>query len=159
MNVEYLIVHNGHRHKHHPSPNAWPKQTWPFTMVLHLGNFTNVFKVETLKLEYESIILWNFSRRFQYRLPHQSVLIVCCDIIRSFFILVCHEHQFKDRYLFYRFAEDERIADRRGGGGENNRDTRDRGYVSDCEEELSDVLCLLAQIAPDAMMRMILRKV
>ena len=61
---------------------------------------------------------------------------------------MCHEHQFKDKYLFYRFHDDDQgigivptAADKR-----------------DCEDDLPDTLSYLAQIGPDAMMRMILRK-
>ncbi len=61
---------------------------------------------------------------------------------------VCREHQFKDRQLFYRFhADDEGYGTEPGGA-----DRRD------ADDELPDVLALLAQIGPDAMMRMILRK-
>ncbi|KAK3093903.1 hypothetical protein FSP39_021642 [Pinctada imbricata] len=61
---------------------------------------------------------------------------------------VCREHQFKDKYLFYRFCEDDQ------GVGT----TPSPADKKDCEEELQDVLLTLAQIGPDAMMRMILRK-
>nr|KAG5701610.1 hypothetical protein BaRGS_019299 [Batillaria attramentaria] len=61
---------------------------------------------------------------------------------------VCHEHQFKDKYLFYRFSEDDQ------GVGVTPSAT-DR---KECEEELQDTLRTLAQIGPDAIMRMILRK-
>ncbi|XP_076472872.1 rap guanine nucleotide exchange factor 4-like isoform X2 [Babylonia areolata] len=61
---------------------------------------------------------------------------------------VCHEHQFKDKYLFYRFTEDDQ------GVGV----TPSAGDKRECEEELQDSLRTLAQIGPDAMMRMILRK-
>jgi len=63
-------------------------------------------------------------------------------------ISVCHEHQFKDKYLFYRFYEDDQ------GIGMIPNPAEKRA----CEDELPDVLNLLEQIGPDAMMRMILRK-
>ncbi|XP_070564764.1 rap guanine nucleotide exchange factor 4-like isoform X2 [Ptychodera flava] len=61
---------------------------------------------------------------------------------------VCHEHQFKDKYLFYRFREDDLGI----GTVPNNNEKKE------CEDELQDTLVTLAQISPDAMMRMILRK-
>lgn len=61
---------------------------------------------------------------------------------------VCREHQFKDKYLFYRFCEDDQ------GVGTVPSHTQKK----ECEEELQDTLITLAQIGPDAMMRMILRK-
>lgn len=61
---------------------------------------------------------------------------------------MCREHQFKDKYLFYRFCEDDQ-----GVGTVPNH-----AQKKECEEELQDTLITLAQIGPDAMMRMILRK-
>ena len=61
---------------------------------------------------------------------------------------VCHEHQFKDKYLFYRFHDDDQGI----GVTPTNIDKRES------DESLQDTLSLLAQIGPDAMMRMILRK-
>ncbi|XP_033735691.1 LOW QUALITY PROTEIN: rap guanine nucleotide exchange factor 4-like [Pecten maximus] len=61
---------------------------------------------------------------------------------------VCHEHQFKDRYLFYRFRQDDQGV----GTTPSHADRKE------CDEELQDTLLSLAQIGPDAMMRMILRK-
>ncbi|KAK3603635.1 hypothetical protein CHS0354_017354 [Potamilus streckersoni] len=61
---------------------------------------------------------------------------------------VCHEHQFKDKYLFYRFHDDDQ-------GVNTVLSTADK---KECEEELQDTLLMLAQTGPDAMMRMILRK-
>ncbi|XP_064614683.1 rap guanine nucleotide exchange factor 4-like [Liolophura sinensis] len=61
---------------------------------------------------------------------------------------VCHEHQFKDKYLFYRFAEDDQ-------GVGSSPTHADKKESEDC---LADMLVTLAQIGPDAMMRMILRK-
>ena len=61
---------------------------------------------------------------------------------------MCREHQFKDKFLFYRFHDDDQGV----GIVPTHADRKDS------EEELVDVLSLLAQIGPDAMMRMILRK-
>ncbi|KAJ8308593.1 hypothetical protein KUTeg_013469 [Tegillarca granosa] len=65
-----------------------------------------------------------------------------------FYFSVCREHQFKDKYLFYRFHQDDQGI----GTVPTHADKKE------CEEELQDVLLTLAQISPDAMMRMILRK-
>ena len=61
---------------------------------------------------------------------------------------VCHEHQFKDKYLFYRFHDDDQGI----GIVPTHSDKKE------CEEDLQDIFSVLAQIGPDAMMRMILRK-
>ena len=61
---------------------------------------------------------------------------------------VCHEHQFKDKYLFYRFHEDD----------EGVSTVPSTATKRECEDDLPDVCLLLAQIGPDAIMRMILRK-
>ena len=61
---------------------------------------------------------------------------------------MCHEHQFKDKYLFYRFHDDDEGC----GLVPSAADKRE------AEEEMPDVLNMLTQIGPDAMMRMILRK-
>lgn len=61
---------------------------------------------------------------------------------------MCHEHQFKDKFLFYRFSVDDQGI----GMVPTHADKKE------CEEELTDILALLVQIGPDAMMRMILRK-
>lgn len=61
------------------------------------------------------------------------------------------EHCFKDKYLFYRFTisgDENRIAQRNGSKTEKNT----------WESQLNDILMLLAQIGPDATLRMILRK-
>ena len=73
----------------------------------------------------------------------------CTNLLKCVISLtVCHEHQFKDKYLFYRFCEDDQ------GVGMIPSPAEKRA----CEDELPDVLNLLEQIGPDAMMRMILRK-
>ncbi|XP_041365780.1 rap guanine nucleotide exchange factor 4-like isoform X3 [Gigantopelta aegis] len=61
---------------------------------------------------------------------------------------VCHQHQFKDKYLFYRFS-----ADDEGVGVAPTAADR-----KDCDEMLQEAITTLAKIGPDAMMRMILRK-
>jgi Rap guanine nucleotide exchange factor 4 len=58
---------------------------------------------------------------------------------------VSREHYFKDKYLFYRF----KINDE--SWFEN---TSKRAW----EDQLQDTIILLAQLAPDATLRMILRK-
>ena len=62
---------------------------------------------------------------------------------------VCHEHQFKDKYLFYRFREDDQGVST----------VPSSVSKKECEDDLQEVFLMLAQIGPDAMMRMILRKV
>ncbi|XP_059140453.1 rap guanine nucleotide exchange factor 4-like [Physella acuta] len=61
---------------------------------------------------------------------------------------VCKQHPFLDKYLFYRFLEDEE-----GSAYVPNELDLDRA-----EDDLFDVLSFLAQVSPDASMRMILRK-
>ncbi|CAF0781884.1 unnamed protein product [Adineta steineri] len=61
---------------------------------------------------------------------------------------VSQEHYFKDKYLFYRFSGDEDGKLTKPGPSEQNV----------CEEQLNDVIVTLAQVGPDAMLRMILRK-
>ncbi len=67
---------------------------------------------------------------------------------KSIDFLVSQEHYFKDKYLFYRFSGDEDGTLRKPTIGEQN----------ECEEQLNDVIVTLAQVGPDAMLRMILRK-
>ncbi|XP_074551336.1 rap guanine nucleotide exchange factor 4 isoform X2 [Halichoeres trimaculatus] len=61
---------------------------------------------------------------------------------------VDQELSFQDKYLFYRFLDDEQ-DDAPFPGEEERRES---------QEELQDTLLLLSQIGPDANMRMILRK-
>ncbi|CAF0947101.1 unnamed protein product [Rotaria sordida] len=61
---------------------------------------------------------------------------------------VSQEHYFKDKYLFYRFSGDEDRTLIRPSNVEQNQ----------CEQQLADVILTLAQVGPDAMLRMILRK-
>lgn len=61
---------------------------------------------------------------------------------------VDQEQSFQDKYLFYRFLEDER-EDAPPPSEEERKQS---------QEELQDTLLLLLQIGPDAHMRMILRK-
>lgn len=65
-----------------------------------------------------------------------------------FSFTVCHEHQFKDKYLFYRFHDDDE-----GVGTVPTLEDKNK-----CEGSMPETLAMLAQIGPDAMMRMILRK-
>uniref|UniRef100_UPI00358E8188 rap guanine nucleotide exchange factor 4 n=1 Tax=Myxine glutinosa TaxID=7769 RepID=UPI00358E8188 len=62
---------------------------------------------------------------------------------------VDQERNFQDKYLFYRFLSDE--------AEEMTLPTEEERQKS--EEELQEVLLLLSQLGPDALMRMILRKV
>ncbi|XP_069637542.1 rap guanine nucleotide exchange factor 4 isoform X2 [Haliaeetus albicilla] len=61
---------------------------------------------------------------------------------------VDQEHHFQDKYLFYRFLDDE-CEDAPLPTEEEKKE---------CDEELQDTMLLLSQIGPDAHMRMILRK-
>ncbi|ESO82181.1 hypothetical protein LOTGIDRAFT_135052, partial [Lottia gigantea] len=61
---------------------------------------------------------------------------------------VCREHQFKDKYLFYRFEDDDEGI----GTVPTNIEKKE------AEDRLPDTVLMLATIGPDAMMRMILRK-
>ncbi|XP_013390231.1 rap guanine nucleotide exchange factor 4 isoform X1 [Lingula anatina] len=61
---------------------------------------------------------------------------------------VCREHPFKDADLFYRFHDDDQ--------GVGTVPTS--GMKKECEELLPEVVNNLVQIGPDALMRMILRK-
>ncbi|XP_048455368.1 rap guanine nucleotide exchange factor 4 isoform X3 [Rhincodon typus] len=61
---------------------------------------------------------------------------------------VDQEHNFQDKYLFYRFLDDEQE--------DVPAPTDEEKKV--CEEELQETMLLLSQIGPDAHMRMILRK-
>ncbi|KAG2459496.1 RPGF4 factor, partial [Polypterus senegalus] len=61
---------------------------------------------------------------------------------------VDQEHNFQDKYLFYRFLDDE----------QEDAPPPTEEEKKESEEELQDTLLLLLQIGPDAHMRMILRK-
>ncbi|KFR10257.1 Rap guanine nucleotide exchange factor 4, partial [Opisthocomus hoazin] len=61
---------------------------------------------------------------------------------------VDQEHHFQDKYLFYRFLDDER----------EDASLPTEEEKKECDEELQDTMLLLSQIGPDAHMRMILRK-
>ncbi|XP_052531602.1 rap guanine nucleotide exchange factor 4 isoform X2 [Tympanuchus pallidicinctus] len=61
---------------------------------------------------------------------------------------VDQEHYFQDKYLFYRFLDDER----------EDAPLPTEEEKKECDEELQDTMLLLSQIGPDAHMRMILRK-
>ena len=61
---------------------------------------------------------------------------------------MCREHVFKDSSLFYRFVDDEAAVP----------DPECEVDFRQCRDELIDAVSLLCQIAPDASMRMILRK-
>ncbi|XP_074856759.1 rap guanine nucleotide exchange factor 4 isoform X3 [Carettochelys insculpta] len=61
---------------------------------------------------------------------------------------VDQEHHFQDKYLFYRFLDDEH----------DDAPMPTEEEKKECDEELQDTMLLLSQIGPDAHMRMILRK-
>uniref|UniRef100_A0A4W3INP2 Rap guanine nucleotide exchange factor 4 n=1 Tax=Callorhinchus milii TaxID=7868 RepID=A0A4W3INP2_CALMI len=61
---------------------------------------------------------------------------------------VDQEYNFQDKYLFYRFLDDE----------QEDALVPTDGEMKECEEELQETMLLLSQIGPDAHMRMILRK-
>uniref|UniRef100_A0A8C8SIQ0 Rap guanine nucleotide exchange factor 4 n=1 Tax=Pelusios castaneus TaxID=367368 RepID=A0A8C8SIQ0_9SAUR len=61
---------------------------------------------------------------------------------------VDQEHHFQDKYLFYRFLDDEH----------EDAPMPTEEEKKECDEELQDTMLLLSQIGPDAHMRMILRK-
>ncbi|KAM4897798.1 rap guanine nucleotide exchange factor 4 isoform 4-T4 [Sylvia borin] len=61
---------------------------------------------------------------------------------------VDQEHHFQDKYLFYRFLDDEH----------EDAPLPTEEERKECDEELQDTMLLLSQIGPDAHMRMILRK-
>lgn len=75
------------------------------------------------------------SQKFSMQTP------VCCRAVDQ-------ELSFQDKYLFYRFLDDEQ-EDAPFPSEEERRES---------QEELQDTLLLLSQIGPDAHMRMILRK-
>lgn len=67
-------------------------------------------------------------------------VLVCC--------LVDQELSFQDKYLFYRFLDDE----------EEDTPLPSEEEKRESEEELPETILSLAQIGPDALLRMILRK-
>lgn len=85
-------------------------------------------------------------RRRSHFSRYSSLLDILPIIIR--WILVSQEHYFKDKYLFYRFS-----------GDENGTLIRpDISVENESDEQLNDVILMLTQVGPDAMLRMILRK-
>ncbi|XP_070212398.1 rap guanine nucleotide exchange factor 4-like isoform X2 [Littorina saxatilis] len=91
---------------------------------------------------------WLLSQNTLMQTRQQAVGMWQVLLEEGVLVHVCHEHQFKDKYLFYRFTEDDQ-------GVGVTPSAADR---KECEEELQESLRTLAQIGPDAMMRMILRK-
>lgn len=69
-------------------------------------------------------------------------------ILAAMFPTVDQEHHFQDKYLFYRFLDDEH----------EDAPLPTEEEKKECDEELQDTLLLLSQMGPDAHMRMILRK-
>lgn len=68
--------------------------------------------------------------------------------LASMFPAVDQERHFQDKYLFYRFLDDER----------EDAPLPTEEEKKECDEELQDTMLLLSQMGPDAHMRMILRK-
>ena len=68
--------------------------------------------------------------------------------LASMFPIVDQEHHFQDKYLFYRFLDDEH----------EDAPLPTEEEKKECDEELQDTMLLLSQMGPDAHMRMILRK-
>lgn len=67
--------------------------------------------------------------------------VLCC-------VAVDQELNFQDKYLFYRFLDDE----------QDDAPLPSEEEKKESEEELQDTLLLLSQLGPDAHMRMILQK-
>ena len=63
-------------------------------------------------------------------------------------VAVDQELTFQDKYLFYRFLDDE----------QDDAPLPTEKEARESDEELQETLLLLSQIGPDAHMRMILRK-
>lgn len=74
--------------------------------------------------------------------PAVCLSVLCC------FDAVDQELNFQDKYLFYRFLDDE----------QEDAPLPSEEERQESQEELQDTLLLLSQIGPDAHMRMILRK-
>lgn len=68
-------------------------------------------------------------------------VVCCCDAVDQ-------ELSFQDKYLFYRFLDDE----------QEDASLPSEEEKKESQEELQDTLLLLSQIGPDAHMRMILSK-
>lgn len=68
--------------------------------------------------------------------------------LASMFPAVDQERHFQDKYLFYRFLDDEH----------EDAPLPTEEEKKECDEELQDTMLLLSQMGPDAHMRMILRK-
>lgn len=77
-----------------------------------------------------------------------SLTFVRVCLFRATTFLVTGERQFEDKYLFYRFREDDTTHPWLPTSEERNQ----------AECELQECLVLLMQLAPDANLRMILRK-
>ncbi|XP_059352336.1 rap guanine nucleotide exchange factor 4-like isoform X2 [Daphnia carinata] len=63
------------------------------------------------------------------------------------------EHQFKDKFVFYRFHDD---AEGRGDGPAGRKPNAD--VVRDAQQKKDEVISTLTQLAPDAVLKAILRK-
>ncbi|CAH1788290.1 unnamed protein product [Owenia fusiformis] len=95
------------------------------------------------------MIDWLLQQSSQVHSRNQAVGMWQSLLEEGLIVHVCHEHQMKDKYLFYRFLVDDE------GVGTSPSHVQKK----ESEDELQDTFSLLAQIGPDAMMRMILRKI
>lgn len=84
-----------------------------------------------------SVHMYVRSRDFKFK----PCCLCCCAAVDQ-------ELSFQDKYLFYRFLDDE----------QEDAPLPSEEERKESQEELQDTLLLLAQIGPDAHMRMILRK-
>lgn len=83
-----------------------------------------------------TVIAWNL----QARCLSFDPVLVCSPVDQ--------ELGFQDKYLFYRFLDDE----------EEDTPLPSEDEKRESEEELPETILFLAQIGPDALLRMILRK-
>lgn len=83
---------------------------------------------------------------------HPQERTVCVFNVVFHCVLICssvdQELGFQDKYLFYRFLDDE----------EEDTPLPSEEEKRESEEELPETILFLAQIGPDALLRMILRK-
>lgn len=104
------------------------------------GNVAGISRRRGLKPRYAQQPLQTTKNNPKYFLQHLFVT--------SFPWTVDHELNFQDKYLFYRFLDDE----------EEDAVLPSDDEKREAEEELQETLLFLSQIGPDAHVRMILRK-
>ena len=75
-----------------------------------------------------------------------------CNLICALFT-VSKEHQFKDKFVFYRFHDD---VEGRGDGPAGRKPNND--VIRDAQQKKDEVISTLTQLAPDAVLKAILRK-